>query len=88
MIANLADAFDGAECVKVRQISGFEMIQVWYGGTTVRVFSGQVGARAVIDEETVWSVSDEEGRPVEQEEIEAMMEDEFERVEAEIGGEF
>jgi hypothetical protein len=55
----------------------------------VRVFTAyEAGSRCNLQEQTVWSVSDEEGRPVEQEEIEAMMQDEFERVEERVGGEF
>jgi hypothetical protein len=82
-------AFDGAECVQVKQIGGYEHIQVWYGGTTVRVFTAyRAGSRCNLQEQTVWSISDEEGRPVEQEEIEARMQEEFERVEERVGGEF
>jgi hypothetical protein len=83
----MEEAFDGAEFVSVRQIGGFEHVQVWYGGTTVRVFMANAKGRN-LEEQTVWTVTDENGEPVEQEEIEAKMEAEFERVEAEVGGEF
>lgn len=73
-------ALDEATYVRVKTICGIQYLQAWYGGTQVRVFvdSGAVGSLAEV---TVWSVSDDRGRPVDRETIEEHMEMHFGLVE-------
>ena len=67
-----AKVLDEAEFVKSTTIDGDSwIVQVWYGGTTVRVFA--VEWDGTWKETGVWSISDEKGRPVDQYEIEAAM---------------
>lgn len=63
---NLA-ALGGAEAVVVEHDSmGREVMAVWYGGTTFRVFRN--AHEYPLDERTVFSLSDEKGEPVDREE--------------------
>ena len=66
------EVLDEAELVKSTRIGGESwIVQIWYGGTQVRVFA--VKWDGTWEEVEVWSISDDRGRPVDQYEIEAAM---------------
>lgn len=67
---DIEDAIDEAEYVKVSSEFG-QVVQVWYGGTQVRVFSVVDG---VWNEVTIWTAMDEIGEPLPKEEYVEMME--------------
>lgn len=57
------DAFGEALLVKTRSRARGEFtdVQVWYGGTQVRVFT--IAEDGTIYERTVWTLTDDKGRP-------------------------
>lgn len=50
---------------------GRQVIQAWFGGTTVNVYFAVSPMN--LKEVTCWSISDEEGRPVNKQEIDSHM---------------
>lgn len=59
---------DEAEYVQTYNDSHFRtFIQVWHGGTQVRVFTPR--SKGEWEELTVWTISTEKGKPVDQEKI-------------------
>jgi hypothetical protein len=64
----ITEALDGAEVVKAEEISALVRIQVWYGGTRVRMFVPSK-YQDVWREGGTWSISDREGKPVSESEI-------------------
>lgn len=64
---NLA-TLDGAEAIVVEQTAFSELLVAWYGGTTFRVFTQTGDSEYPLDERTVFSLSDEEGNPVDRDE--------------------
>lgn len=78
---------DGAELVKAEWISGMQIIQAWYGGTQVRVINLDAYGIGTWAETEIWTLSDEEGKPVSQDEIEHHMAMTFENIREEMEGE-
>jgi hypothetical protein len=76
----IVEAIDGAQLVKAEVITGIQYIQVWHGGTQVSVFCPETQYHDTWSEVTVWSISDDKGRPVEEEKIVKHMKMHFERV--------
>lgn len=62
-------ALKSAEIVKAEKISGRTYVQCWRGGTYVNVYVVENGDESSWSEITVWSISDEEGGPVEADEM-------------------
>lgn len=77
----VADAFDRAQFVRAKEIAGWQYVQVWYGGTTVRVFAVENQEDGSVEEQEPWSVSDDKGRPVDQLTIDEHMEQHFSLIE-------
>lgn len=69
----IVEALAEAEIVQANEISGWTHIQVWCGGTTVNTYTAGTGNDGTWAETGVWSVSDEEGRPVGAEEMKRHM---------------
>lgn len=70
------EVLDEAEYVSANQVhSEMGVVQVWYGGTQVRVF--EVDHAEQWFEVDVWSISDEKGRAVDQDMIEGKMVEHF-----------
>ena len=71
----VVEALEEAQFVKTSSIGDLQYVQVWYGGTQVRVFCvARELEQGLWDEVTVWSLSDEKGRPPEQDEVREHME--------------
>lgn len=63
---NLA-ALDGAELIVVEQTGLTELLVAWFGGTTFNVYVKTGDTDYPLDERTVFSLSDENGEPVDRE---------------------
>lgn len=78
MIEQVLD--EEVELVKTERIGGVTLVQLWYGGQTVRVFTTMTGQDETWNELSVWTMSDEEGLPVSRSEIGERMETEWEYI--------
>lgn len=83
---DIGRAIDSAQLVKTRSVAGLKFVQVWHGGTQVRVFHTETGKPQTWEETTVWHISDDKGRPVEREEIEHHIAMHFARIREEVSG--
>lgn len=63
---NLA-TLDGAELIIVEQTGFSELLVAWFGGTTFNVYAKTNDGEYPLDERTVFSLSDENGEPVDRE---------------------
>lgn len=76
--SQLKRALDGAKLVRVKDYTVHSYVQAWHGGTQVNIYQcDDNGWREL----TVWSLSDEEGKPVSREEIDEHMEKHWELLE-------
>jgi 6-phosphogluconolactonase (cycloisomerase 2 family) len=62
---SVSNALDGAKLVKASERASETLVQVWYGGTQVNVYVFR--DNGTVEEVTLWSLSDEKGRPEERE---------------------
>lgn len=64
---DIVEALDGAEAVRAERSGVVAVVQVWYGGTQVRVFTAD--ASGSFEEVSLWTMSDGKGRAVSEEKI-------------------
>jgi len=62
---------DGAELIVVEEYGPNQLLVAWFGGTTFNVYAQTGDAKNPLDERTVFSLSDENGEPVDRDEAEA-----------------
>lgn len=63
-------ALDGAELIVVEDTGFNQLLVAWFGGTTFNVYTQTGDPENPLDERTMFSLSDENGEPVDREEAE------------------